>query len=305
MFTTFEITQKVIVRNMSNLSGYVYVMINPSYGEGVVKIGQTAKDPGERAKELSSATGVATPFIVVYKRFFNDCHSAEKNIHTILSDKGYRISDSREFFQLDITEAINTIIALPDVAAKAVPSNGSNNEQDLAKAYFKKAEKLYSGSDDDFSDIDKALELYKKAGDLGYAEAYEQMAHIYIGDFCERWSDDKVARMAIQYYKKAIDGGCWWCYRSLVDVFSDYHNEKLAVKKYFSAASQHISEISDPEEFADKIGDVCFYWFNSSILSIEEGVEENKAFFKLHSDRLREYALSRGYSKFVEYLDAL
>ena len=67
---------------MENNKGYVYVMINPSY-EGLVKIGKTTKDPEERAKELSSATGVATPFIVVYKRVFNDCSIAESLIHNI------------------------------------------------------------------------------------------------------------------------------------------------------------------------------------------------------------------------------
>ena len=61
---------------MENAKGYVYVMINPSC-EGLVKIGKTTKDPEERAKDLSSATGVATPFIVVYKRLFNDCSIAE------------------------------------------------------------------------------------------------------------------------------------------------------------------------------------------------------------------------------------
>lgn len=60
-------------------------MINPSYS-GVVKIGKTTKDPEERAKELSSATGVAPHFIVVYKRMFNNCHIAERVVHGILDE---------------------------------------------------------------------------------------------------------------------------------------------------------------------------------------------------------------------------
>lgn len=75
---------------MADNKGYVYAMINPLY-EGLVKIGKTTKDPEIRAKELSSSTGVATPFIVVYKRLFNDCHSAEKLAHSLLTDKGYII----------------------------------------------------------------------------------------------------------------------------------------------------------------------------------------------------------------------
>ena len=82
---------------MENSSGFVYVMINVSY-TGLVKIGKTTKDPDERAKELSSATGVATPFIVVYKRQFNNCHVAEKVIHNVLEEQGYRVNTMREFF---------------------------------------------------------------------------------------------------------------------------------------------------------------------------------------------------------------
>ena len=76
---------------MENNKGYVYVMINPSY-EGLVKIGKTTKDPDARAKELSSATGIATPFIVAYKRMFNDCHVAEKTIHKRAARKSILIS---------------------------------------------------------------------------------------------------------------------------------------------------------------------------------------------------------------------
>ena len=91
---------------MENSIGFVYVMINASY-TGLVKIGKTTKDPDERAKELSSATGVATPFIVVYKRQFNNCHVAEKVVHNILEEQGYRVNYSREFFSISISDAID------------------------------------------------------------------------------------------------------------------------------------------------------------------------------------------------------
>jgi len=52
--------------------GFIYILINNSM-DGLVKIGKTKRDPTERINELSSATGVPTPFILVYKEFFNDC----------------------------------------------------------------------------------------------------------------------------------------------------------------------------------------------------------------------------------------
>jgi hypothetical protein len=52
-----------------NDSGFIYVLINVSM-DGLVKIGKTQRDPEKRAIELSSATGVPTPFIVAFEAFF-------------------------------------------------------------------------------------------------------------------------------------------------------------------------------------------------------------------------------------------
>ena len=65
---------------MNLTAGYVYVMINPSLN-GIVKIGKTQNSPDDRAKELSSATGVPTPFFVAYSSYFNDCSAAEIFVH--------------------------------------------------------------------------------------------------------------------------------------------------------------------------------------------------------------------------------
>src|SRR5699024_7327239 len=89
-------------------NGYVYVLINTSF-EGMVKVGKTTKDPEERAKELSNATGVPTPFILVYKQYFTDCSIAEKTIHTLLEEQGYRISNNREFFNVPVEYVIRLI----------------------------------------------------------------------------------------------------------------------------------------------------------------------------------------------------
>jgi hypothetical protein len=43
-------------------------------------------------QELSSATGVPTPFIVAYEQQFSDCDAAEAHVHAALERKGLRIS---------------------------------------------------------------------------------------------------------------------------------------------------------------------------------------------------------------------
>ncbi|MBO4560797.1 MAG: GIY-YIG nuclease family protein [Bacteroidaceae bacterium] len=94
--------------------GYVYVMINPSLPD-MVKIGKTTKDPNERAKELSTATGVPTPFVVVFYKPFTNCDAAELTIHNYLEDQGYRVSENREFFNIPVNDAINVVQTLYNI----------------------------------------------------------------------------------------------------------------------------------------------------------------------------------------------
>lgn len=219
---------------MGNSRGFVYVMINASY-TGLVKIGKTTKDPDERAKELSSATGVATPFIVVYKRQFNNCHVAEKVIHNILEEQGYRVNSSREFFSIDITEAINLIMTIPNednnyFINNCVEDNSLNDN--LADTFYDKATDYYYGTEDVFEDIDLALEYFEKSASLGKAEAY-----LKIGDI---WRTRGNMRQAINSYKKGVDNDCLLCYGKLGEIFnnedSGFYNKRnaeLAYKKFF------------------------------------------------------------------------
>lgn len=87
--------------------GYIYVLANPSTG-GIVKVGKTRQNPIERAKELSSASGVPAPFLVVYHAYFKDCNQAEQFVHARLQNS--RVSNNREFFQVDIPVAVDAVV---------------------------------------------------------------------------------------------------------------------------------------------------------------------------------------------------
>ena len=82
-----------------NDNGYVYVLMNPSM-QNLVKIGKTKREPEERAKELSSTTGIPTPFVVVYSCYFESCSEVEYFIHKYLETEGFRVSSNREFFEI-------------------------------------------------------------------------------------------------------------------------------------------------------------------------------------------------------------
>ena len=85
--------------------GFVYIMTNPSMAT-VVKIGKTTRTPEQRRDELWQ-TGVPTPFEVFASVFSPDCHQLERDIHVAL--RGARVSQSREFFYLPASEALEEL----------------------------------------------------------------------------------------------------------------------------------------------------------------------------------------------------
>lgn len=82
--------------------GYVYILVNKSM-PGLIKIGRTKKNPKDRAKELSSTTGVPTPFEVAYALCSFRHESLEKQIHIELANQ--RTNNNREFFETSVDEA--------------------------------------------------------------------------------------------------------------------------------------------------------------------------------------------------------
>lgn len=82
------------------------ILSNPSIPD-VLKIGFTNLTPELRAKQLSSSTGVVIPFKVEWAFKCFDGNRMEAEVHSAL--KEYRISNQREFFQVDLEEAKSVI----------------------------------------------------------------------------------------------------------------------------------------------------------------------------------------------------
>ena len=85
--------------------GYIYVLKNHSM-PGLLKVGYTKRNVQERARELSSATGVPTPFEIAYSQESFYVRADEINIHKKLSE--YRHGEG-EFFKIEYDDAINYI----------------------------------------------------------------------------------------------------------------------------------------------------------------------------------------------------
>lgn len=115
-----------------NDSGYVYVLMNPSL-KNMVKIGKTTREPEERAKELSAATGIPTPFIVVYSCLFESCTEAESFVHTYLESNGFRVASNREFFEIPINLGIDAVIKAKEHFGEFLANSGNNEQSDNNK----------------------------------------------------------------------------------------------------------------------------------------------------------------------------
>lgn len=85
---------------------WVYILSNPT-SPGLLKIGYTKQTPEERAKQISSATGVALPYKVewAYKCFNGE--TVEREVHHKL--KAQRVNNNKEFFQVSLDEAKEVI----------------------------------------------------------------------------------------------------------------------------------------------------------------------------------------------------
>jgi TPR repeat protein len=199
--------------------------------ENLVKVGKTTRNPEERASELSSATGVPTPFVVAYDAYFDDCYMAEDYVHKKLEQKGFRLSSNREFFQAPLKEVINTILDAQQVlksqqishlheetqkvrSSEEIPSEEPQEEQKNPWAEVEALADYHL----DYQNFEEAYRLYKKAVNLGSKNSYCNLGRMTMNG----WGCIEDEKEALDYLKKGIDNSDGRCYAEL----SLYHFKK-------------------------------------------------------------------------------
>ncbi len=86
-------------------TGYVYIMINPSFKENIIKVGQTTNIE-KRIKDLSHSSGIPTPFQVYALMKTTNYVDVERALHNILEKVVHkRVNAKREFFEIKPDEA--------------------------------------------------------------------------------------------------------------------------------------------------------------------------------------------------------
>jgi hypothetical protein len=254
--------------------GYIYVMINPSM-EGLVKIGKTTREPESRAKELSQATGVATPFYVAFSIFVLDCHSAEEFVHASLEHKGFRNTANREFFQMPLRQAIEFLMLAekefqnPTGEVTPVEPEGPEDgtsaadeamdvevEKHPGRGVFEQAIRVYCGEGDEIEDKDEAVRLLHRAKALNYPAAFTSLAQHFRNLAAEIaasadepnadavWANRQNALAALKEGAQKGHGRCWSMMAHMYlnmearqDEKTDPTNANKCWKKYFRSAT--------------------------------------------------------------------
>ncbi len=225
-------------------NGFIYVLAN-SMMPNIVKVGLTQNAPEERASELSSATGVPTPFILVYDKYVSDCVAAEKFVHTLLEKQGYRVAKNREFFQAPVKAVVEAILALPDELVRDFSSQSSTALPANIEPWrdlWEHAEALCFGKNGEIQDIKEATKLYRRAVKLGCKPAYYRLGSVYSGMF----RDIPIkSDAAFEYFKTGAYKGNYFCWLPLVNQFLDKQEIENAIK---ALEKFILSAIESPDE---------------------------------------------------------
>lgn len=264
-------------------AGYLYVLINPSI-PGKVKIGRTERRPEDRMKELSSATGVPTPFELYFSLYFNDCHKAEKDIHNIFNMTGNRTSNDREFFLVPAKIAKKEIEKLSKIE-KAGETNENNNGQ-IINELIKEGFKWLNGDKETLKNEENALNYFEQAASLESATgAY------YAGITCEKInrtgkgkkkkSQQVILQRALNNYTKAISLGdtkscarASWLYRK----FQQYQESNELWNLFLTRVSER-----------DKIDKDCTTWIVKWVEqqgSVGRNLEDHPVWKKFYKELL-------------------
>lgn len=232
-------------------AGFLYVLINPAI-PSLAKVGKTTRNPAERVAELSSATGVPSPFILAFQQPVAECDAAELWVHKELEREGYRHADNREFFNAPLHEIIKVVSqaaslvfdtsSLDETADKPIANESSS--EDLAVKLFNMGYAYEQGTDSILRNPKKALELYEQAAALGNTLACECAASIYQNGDGVRQNLEK----ALELYTKAVRLGQWENEAAIAEIFLESQQEDASQvhwKLFFEEACKQIERSPD------------------------------------------------------------
>ena len=229
-------------------AGYIYILINPSM-PGLAKVGKTTRDPTDRVAELSSATGVPSPFMLVYQHPVSDCDVAESLVHAELERNGFRTNSSREFFNAPIhvitAIVINIANQIPQCDHPEQPAESEETKAEdpmaVANSLYEMAEAYFRGTNTTIKNEKKALAYYEQAAASGHADAASAAGNRYHHGI----GTNKDYEKALEYYTRAIHLGKWWVQADIAELFENAEQKEAAQDHWVEFFSRAIDELMD------------------------------------------------------------
>ena len=277
---------------------------------GLAKVGKTARASSERVSELSSATGVPSPFILAFQQPVSNCDAAEVWVHRELDRAGYRLAAKREFFNAplhEIVEIVTQASKIQAISEEVFPQGGSDGSEgallELADELCELGHAHLDGTDNLLPNRRKALTYFEQAAVLGHPGACMMAGLLY------RWGDDgkgKNLEKALVFLNKAVQLGNWQCLASVASIFLEAGNSSAAERhwnRFFSASQDAITGSTDDVDYAERAlhGDGVTYCeliaadelkhcvdsntFNNMANLLLSGVEKQISKVSTHSDK--------------------
>lgn len=237
-------------------AGYLYILSNPTMA-GLCKVGKTTRSPSSRAAELSSATGVASPFVLLYEQPVTDVDAAEIWAHQTMEARGWRHAGNREFFIAPLHE----IVALVFQAASMVsldtggqPASGSAGVQPVLNIsgelenwddYLTEGQKLHllgmetmMGAGGTLADRKRGFRLVCQAADLGQVGAC-----VFVGSVLLEGARDipQDLPQAYRYLRAAVEAGDVASHALLAQVFGK-NGQLVEATKHWQAYFTHTAQ---------------------------------------------------------------
>ena len=191
---------------------WIYVLVNSSI-PGMVKVGRTARQPAERAAELSQATGVATPFVLAFEQQFADGVQAEELIHAELDRLGLRVAANREFFRGSPADIVRVVLNVASLCGDTKAVTTAPTALELLAT----GDRHLFGTGDALQDYSEAMRCYRLAAARGSLVALERLGSIFL-----RLGGTSRAerRRAMQCLKEGARRGNYYCYCEMTWVYA-------------------------------------------------------------------------------------
>jgi hypothetical protein len=194
-----------------------------------------------------------TPFVVAYEENVPDSQLAERLVHEELTQLGFRVTDSREFFTIPLKSAIQIVSRVAQVVRSLTTGEHEifNVADDAAELtgeyYFEKGLEALTGGENTLQDFSVARGCFERAIELGNVSAYRELAYMYMSEQGVRQSLEK----ALQLLKIGGDKGDLSCYAWMWRIY--------AGKTIFDAKHEANAE-------------VCFQWILNSAREEDEEI---------------------------------